>query len=64
MAGESWSAEIVVQRKDCSLVPVIVNRAPVFDYEGNYAGATTIATDITKEKKQRGFDVGTGVFIS
>ena len=51
MAGESWSAEIVVQRKDCSLVPVIVNRAPVFDYEGNYAGATTIATDITKEKQ-------------
>lgn len=51
MAGESWSAETVVQRKGGSFVPVIVNRAPVFDYEGAYAGATTIATDITKEKQ-------------
>ncbi len=51
LAGESWSTELLVQRKDGSFVPVIVNRTPVFDYEGAYVGATFIATDITVEKQ-------------
>ena len=51
MAGESWSTELVVQRKDGSFVPVIANRTPVFDYTGAYVGATTIATDITEQKQ-------------
>jgi len=50
MAGESWSTELLAKRKDGSLVPVIVNRAPIFGDKGEYAGAATIVTDITEQK--------------
>ena len=51
MAGESWSTELMIQRKDGSLVPVIANRTPVFDDTGAYVGATTVATDIAEQKQ-------------
>ena len=51
MTGESWSTELLVQRKDGSFVPVIANRTPVFDYTGAYVGSTTVATDITEQKQ-------------
>lgn len=51
MAGEAWSTELVIQRKDGSFVPVIANRTPVFDYTGAYIGATTVVTDITEQKQ-------------
>lgn len=50
VSGETWSAELQVKRRDGSFVPVIVNRAPIFNC-GIYLGAVTIATDITERKK-------------
>lgn len=51
MAGESWSDEVTVKREDGSLVPVILNRAPIFNDEGVYVCAVTIATDIAEQKQ-------------
>jgi PAS domain S-box-containing protein len=50
-AGETWSTELVVQRKDGSFVPVIANRTPIFDDKGAYVGSTIVATDITEQKQ-------------
>lgn len=51
MAGESWSTELVVQRKDGSYVPVIANRTPAFDDTGAYVGSINVSTDITEQKQ-------------
>ena len=50
MAGESWSKETLANNKDGSVVPVILNRTPMFNENGEYIGAASIATDITLQK--------------
>ena len=49
-AGESWSTEIIIKNKDGSVVPVILNRTPIFKEDGEFSGAASIATDITLQK--------------
>ncbi|MBE3116247.1 PAS domain-containing protein, partial [Candidatus Bathyarchaeota archaeon] len=50
MAGESWSTEVLAKNKDGSFVPIIVNRSPIFNQDGAFVGAASIATDITLQK--------------
>ena len=50
MDGESWSTEVLANNKDGSVVPVILNRTPMFNGNGEFVGAASIATDITLQK--------------
>ncbi len=50
MAGESWSSEACIKNKDGSVVPVILNRTPIFKENGEFSGAASITTDITLQK--------------
>ena len=50
MEGESWSTETSAKNKDGSVVPVILNRTPIFKEDGEFSGAASIATDITLQK--------------
>jgi len=50
MAGESWSNEALAKNRDGSFVPVILNRAPIFNGDGEFVGAASITTDITLQK--------------
>lgn len=49
-AGESWSSEVLANNKDGSVVPVILNRTPIFNVDKEYIGAASIATDISAQK--------------
>ena len=49
-AGESWSKEVLAKNKDGSVVPVILNRTPIYNQVGEYLGAASISTDITLQK--------------
>jgi PAS domain S-box-containing protein len=49
--GESWSTEVLANDKEGSVVPIILNRAPMFNEAGVFIGAASIATDITLQKK-------------
>jgi PAS domain S-box-containing protein len=51
MAGETWVNELLVTRKDGSVIPVIVSCAPFFNDQGLLVGAVSITTDISKWKK-------------
>jgi PAS domain S-box-containing protein len=50
MSGENWSTEALAKNKNGSVVPVILNRTPMFNALGDYVGAASIATDITSQK--------------
>ena len=50
MAGESWSTETFAKNKDGSVVPVILNRTPIFKEDGEFIGSASITTDITLQK--------------
>ncbi len=50
MAGESWSTETCIKNKDGSVVPVILNRTPIFKEDGEFSGAASITTNITLQK--------------
>ena len=50
MAGESWSTETSIKKKDGSVVQVILNRTPLFKENGEFSGAASITTDITLQK--------------
>ena len=49
-AGECWSSEIQVKRRDDSFVSVIVNRYPVILENNEFIGSISIYTDITDQK--------------
>jgi PAS domain S-box-containing protein len=51
MAGESWSTESLIKNKDGSVVPVILNRTPIFKEKGEFSGSAIITTDITLQKR-------------
>jgi PAS domain S-box-containing protein len=51
MAGESWSTEVLAKNRDGSVVPVILNRTPIFKEDEEFVGAASITTDITLQKK-------------
>ena len=50
MAGESWSTEVLTKNKDGSVVPIILNRTPIYKEDGEFLGAASITTDITLQK--------------
>jgi PAS domain S-box-containing protein len=50
MAGESWSTEVLAENRDGSVVPVILNRTPIFNEDGEFVGVASIAADITLQK--------------
>jgi PAS domain S-box-containing protein len=47
---EAVTVEHLAQRKDGSLVPILVNCSPIYDEAGVYAGTAVSATDITEQK--------------
>jgi PAS domain S-box-containing protein len=49
-AGESWSSEIQVKRRDGIVVSVIVNRYPIITDESELIGSISIYTDVTEQK--------------
>ncbi len=49
-AGESWSGEFPVQRRDGSFIPAIVTDTPIRDDEGNLSAIIGVTTDITERK--------------
>ena len=49
-AGESWSTEILTKKRDGSLVPVILNRTPIYNENKEFIGAASVTTDITLQK--------------
>jgi PAS domain S-box-containing protein len=50
MAGESWSTEVLTKNRDGSVVPVILNRTPIYNGDGEFVGGASITTDITLQK--------------
>ena len=50
MAGESWSTEVLSKNRDGSVVPIILNRTPIYNQVGEFLGAASISTDITLQK--------------
>ena len=50
MAGESLSTEVLAENRDGSVVPVILNRTPIFNEDGEFVGVASIAADITLQK--------------
>ena len=50
MTRQAWSSEMKVKRRDGSVISVIVNRAPIFDDNGEFIGVTSVATDISEQK--------------
>ncbi len=48
--GESWSAEIVVRRKNGTTLPVQVTRSAVRDEAGRLVGIVGVSTDISRRK--------------
>jgi PAS domain S-box-containing protein len=48
-AGESWSSEVQVKRRDEFVIPVIVNRYPVIIENAEFIGSISIYTDITDQ---------------
>ncbi len=49
-AEETIAKEYLAQRKDGSLVPIIVNHSSVYSENGIYLGSAVSATDITEQK--------------
>jgi len=52
MAGESWSTEVSTKNKDGSVVSIILNRTPIYKEDGEFLGAASISTDITRKKSR------------
>jgi diguanylate cyclase (GGDEF)-like protein/PAS domain S-box-containing protein len=49
-AGRTWSGEVLLRRKDGSIVPVFVTATPLFDARGDLAGMIGISSDISERK--------------
>ncbi|HZG69111.1 MAG TPA: PAS domain S-box protein, partial [Herpetosiphonaceae bacterium] len=50
-AGESWSGEFEVQRRDGTTFPALVTDAPVTDAAGNVVAIVGVSLDITERKR-------------
>ncbi len=50
-AGQSWSGEFIVQRRDGTTFPTLVTDAPVYDDAGNVIAIVGVSLDITERKQ-------------
>ncbi len=50
-AGESWSAEFMVRRRDGTQFPAMVIDSPIFDAEGTVIGMVGVSQDISAAKR-------------
>ncbi len=50
MTRQAWSSEMKAKRRDGSVISVIVNRAPIWDDNGEFIGVTSVATNISEQK--------------
>jgi PAS domain S-box-containing protein len=50
-AGNSWSGELLVKRKDGSIFPADVTDAPIIDSDGKLIGIIGISSDITERNR-------------
>jgi len=50
-AGESWSGEFEVQRRDGATFPALVTDAPVYDAAGKVVAIVGVSLDITERKQ-------------
>ena len=48
--GESWSGEMLLQRRDGSVFPALVADSPVYNEDGKFAGIVGLSADITARK--------------
>ena len=50
-AGQSWSGEFLVQRRDGTTFPALVTDTPVYDDAGNVIAIVGVSLDITERKQ-------------
>ncbi len=50
-AGNSWSGEFEVQRRDGTSFPAAVTDSPIYDESGNLVGIIGVSSDITEQKR-------------
>jgi PAS domain S-box-containing protein len=50
-AGQSWSGEMLVQRRDGTTFPAIVTDTPIYDEQGEMTGIVGVSADITELKE-------------
>jgi len=51
-AGQSWSGELVVRRRDGTTFPALVTDSPIYDDEGGLIGVVAVSVDITGRKRE------------
>ena len=51
-AGESWSGELVLQRRDGTTFPAFVTDSPVYDAAGALVGIVGVSVDIAERKRR------------
>lgn len=49
-AGQSWSGEMIVRRKDKSVFPAMVTDSPIFSEKGALVGVVGVSVDISERK--------------
>jgi PAS domain S-box-containing protein len=49
--GESWSGELLVQRRDGTTFPAMVTDSPILDEQGDLIGIVGVSVDITERKR-------------
>lgn len=50
-AGESWTGELWMRRRDGAAFPALVTATPIYDAGGALVGIVSVSTDITERKR-------------
>jgi PAS domain S-box-containing protein len=50
-AGESWSGELTVQRRDGTTFPAFITDTPIYDDKGTLVGMVGVSIDLTERKR-------------
>ena len=50
LAGEQWSGEFLVKRRDATVFPAILTGSPITDDKGEPVGIVGVSTDISEQK--------------
>ncbi len=51
-AGQSWSGEYLVKRKDGAEFPALITNSPIYDDDGTLIGVVGLSVDITERKRE------------